>query len=51
MLTIEDVAKELRLNSMTIFRHLQSGKIKGVKIGRAWRISEKELDRIKEQGI
>lgn len=51
MLTIEDIARELRLNKMTIFRYLKSGKITGVKIGGSWRFNKEELDRIKKEGI
>lgn len=50
MLTIEQVAKALQLHNMTIFRYLKCGKIKGIKIGRDWRISEEELERIKREG-
>lgn len=50
MLTIEDVAKELRVNKVTIYRKLLNGEIRGVKIGNQWRIDEKELKKIKEQG-
>lgn len=50
MLTIEDVAKELRVNKVTIYRKLLNGEIKGIKVGNQWRIDEKELKKIKEQG-
>lgn len=51
MLTIKEVADALRVHEITIFRHLKDGKIKGVKIGKSWRISEEELERIKRQGV
>lgn len=50
MLTIEQVANALQLHRMTIFRYLKNGKIRGIKIGRDWRISEEELERIKRYG-
>lgn len=51
MLTIEDVAKELNISQITVYRHLKSNKIKGVKIGKNWRISEEEIKRVKQYGI
>lgn len=51
MLTIKDVARELNVHEITIFRHIKNGDIKGVKIGKSWRISQEELDRIKHNGI
>lgn len=50
MLKVEDLAKELKVSQMTIFRALQQGKIKAIKIGNCWRISEEELERIKKVG-
>lgn len=50
MYTVEQVANALQVSQMTIFRKLNNGKIKGVKIGTSWRISEEELERIKREG-
>ena len=51
MLSIKDVADALKVHKITILRHLYDGKIKGIKIGKSWRISEEELQRIKNSGI
>jgi excisionase family DNA binding protein len=51
MLTVGEVARILKVHKMTILRHIYSKDIKAVKIGQAWRISEKELERIKEVGV
>ena len=51
MLTIKEVANALNVHEITIFRHLKDGKIKGVKIGKSWRISKEELSRIMEKGF
>ena len=51
MLTIKDVAKELKLHEMTIYRYVVSGKIKGVKFGNTYRITEDEIKRIKQYGV
>lgn len=50
MLTIVEVAKELKVNKITIYRKLIKGSIKAIKVGKQWRISEKELEKIKEKG-
>lgn len=50
MLTIEDVAKRLHISIMTVRRYIDSGQIKAVKIGKVWRISQEELNRIMECG-
>lgn len=51
MFTIQEVADILRVHRMTIFRHLQDGTIKGIRVGKSWRISEEELERIKREGF
>ena len=51
MLTIKQVAEELNVCQMTIIRHLSKGNIKGIRVGRAWRISREEVDRIKKEGF
>lgn len=50
MLTIEDVARELHISIMSVRRYIESGQIKAVKIGKVWRISQEELNRIMECG-
>lgn len=50
MLSINEMAKELKVCYQTIFRHLNNGTIKGVKVGGVWRVDEKELKRIKQEG-
>lgn len=46
MFTIKEVANMLKMHPVTIYRYCESGKIKGVKIGNVWRISEIEVNRI-----
>jgi excisionase family DNA binding protein len=43
MMTVEEVAKLLRLNPRTVYRLLERGKLPGVKMGRQWRVSEEGL--------
>ena len=51
LLTIQEVAEVLKIAQSTIRRWLNEGKMKGVKLGRQWRVKQSELDRIIEQGI
>lgn len=49
--TVNEVADAIRVNTATIFRALAKGKIKGVKFGNVWRISEEEVQRILKEGF
>ncbi len=42
--TAEELAKELRVNIMTIYRYIKSGKLKAYKIGKEFRIEKKEFN-------
>lgn len=42
-LTIEEVAKRLKMSRITVYRMAQKGKLPAVKIGRSWRISSNRL--------
>jgi len=57
MYSLADVAKILNLSEMTIRRMVNRYKngetvnvIKAVKIGRRWRVTEEEVDRIRNGG-
>lgn len=43
ILTIKEAASLLRVHKITIYRHIQAGKILVIRIGRALRISKTEL--------
>lgn len=44
LLTPEEAAERLLVKAKTVREWLKSGKIKGVKMGRLWRIKLKDLD-------
>lgn len=48
LLTIEEVAKILRVSSRTIIRYIKSGKLKASKIG-GWRIKESDVNLFLEE--
>lgn len=51
MYTVNEVAEILKVQPMMIYNALYDGRIKGIKIGRVWRINEEELQRIKREGF
>ena len=51
MFKVSEVANLLKVHRNTIFKALQRGRIKGIKIGGVWRISEEEVERIKQEGF
>lgn len=42
-LTPEHVAERLAVSPLTVRKWLRSGKLKGIKIGRLWRITERDF--------
>jgi excisionase family DNA binding protein len=49
-LTSEQVAKKLQVHPFTVLKYLKSGKLKGVKIGRMYRIKESDVEKFLEKG-
>lgn len=47
-LTIEEVAKRLKVNKVTIYRWVRKGKLPAVRFGRIWRISSLRLSELFE---
>lgn len=43
--TTEELAEELKLNVMTIYRYIKAGKLKAYKIGKEFRIDKKEFNK------
>lgn len=46
--TIEEVAEMLKVAYLTVYRWIQSGKLKSQKAGKQYRIKKTELDRFIE---
>ena len=44
LLTPADVAKELKLNILTVYKYIRSGDLSAVRFGRSYRISEEDLE-------
>ncbi len=43
LLTPDEVASRLQISRLTVISHLRSGALKGIKVGRLWRVSEEDL--------
>ncbi|MCR1899548.1 helix-turn-helix domain-containing protein [Irregularibacter muris] len=43
-LMVEEVADMLRLNTVTIYRWLRTNKLRGIKLGKEWRIRQSDLE-------
>ena len=46
LLSIKDVAKILKVSQTTVRRMLARGELKGVRVGRLWRIAQSEIDKL-----
>lgn len=44
MLTVEEVATELRVSVATVYRLIEDGELKAKKVRGQWRITRKDLD-------
>ena len=40
----EELAKELKLNKVTIYRYIKGGKLKALKLGKEYRISREDFE-------
>ena len=43
--TVAEVAGQLRVSNMTVYRLVQSGQLPAIRVGRSYRIREEDVDR------
>jgi excisionase family DNA binding protein len=43
--TVAEVAKQLRVSNMTVYRLINSGELPAVRIGKSYRLREEDVDR------
>ena len=48
--TLDEIADIIGVGKRTIYNYIKTKQIKAVKIGRAWRITDKALEEFLEQG-
>ena len=51
ILTLQDVAKYLKMSERTIYGYAQQGKLPGIKVGAAWRFRKADLDNWLEERL
>ncbi|MGH9244992.1 MAG: helix-turn-helix domain-containing protein [Acidimicrobiales bacterium] len=44
-LTVTEVARLMRVSSMTVYRLIKSGDLPAVRVGKSYRVREEDLDR------
>jgi excisionase family DNA binding protein len=44
-LTVSEVANSLRVSNMTVYRFINSGQLPAVRVGKAYRIRQEDVDR------
>ena len=44
-LTVAEVAGQLRVSTMTVYRLLQAGQLASVRVGKSYRVREEDVDR------
>lgn len=49
--TLKETAKLIGCCERSMFKYLHEGKIKGIRIGRLWKVKESEIAYIKENGL
>lgn len=50
LMTVDELARYLRMKKVTIYKHAQNGKLPGFKVGSTWRFKKTTIDRwIEEQ--
>jgi excisionase family DNA binding protein len=50
-LTVRETSQLFKVHPKTIFRWLESGQLKGGKIGRTWRIRKSDIDKLFEKEV
>jgi excisionase family DNA binding protein len=43
--TVQELANYLRMKPITIYKHAQSGKLPGFKVGTSWRFKKSSIDK------
>lgn len=48
--TLEEIAELLHITRRTLYTYVKEGKLKAVKVGKYWRVTEKNLEEFLERG-
>jgi len=44
LLTVQEVADQLRVSSMTVYRLIKSGDLRAMRVGKSFRLREEDID-------
>ena len=50
-LTVAEVASQLRVSTMTVYRLIKAGQLAAVRVGKSYRVREDDVDRYLAQGF
>lgn len=48
-LTVQEIAKILKINPLTVYEYIRTGKLTPVKLGRTYRITQNDFEKFIEQ--
>lgn len=51
LLTVNEVAGVMRVSNMTIYRLIKSGELPATRVGRSYRLRQRDVDRYLEKGL
>lgn len=49
-LTVAEVAEMLRVSNMTVYRLINAGQLRAVRVGKSYRLTEEDVDRYLTEG-
>jgi excisionase family DNA binding protein len=51
LLTVREVAARMRVSNMTVYRLIQSGDLRATRVGRSYRLRERDVEVYLDRGI
>ncbi len=49
-LTVQEVAEQMRVSNMTVYRLIKAGELAATRVGRSYRLREAEVDKYLRRG-
>ena len=50
-LTVREVAEQMRVSTMTVYRLIKAGDLRAARVGRSYRLREGEVDAYLQRGL
>ena len=51
LLTVQEVAARMRVSNMTVYRLIQAGDLRATRVGRSYRLRQRDVDSYLDRGI